>query len=191
VTKLLNLTPTEQADHARSVKDYPDLDLSEDEYVAIDVKRGRIGLVYIWAVVFLAAALFIGMSQLLIWQFDNLEESVLLIIFGYLGTFITIGFGMVASVVYRKNYLIISNRRVFSRVQSTIFAYREQMVELDHVEDISVYQGGILPLIFGYGTIRLSTIGDEHTYLFSFVNNPHEQIKVIKKLVDSADKNSS
>jgi hypothetical protein len=189
--KLLDLTPDEQADHARSIKDYPDLDLAEDEYVAIDVKRGRIGLVYIWLVVFGTAALFIGLSQTLIWQSSNVEWDLLLIIFGYLATFIAIGFGMVASVVYRKNYLIISNRRVFARIQNTIFAYREQVVELDHVEDVSVFQGGVLPLVFRYGTIRLSTVGDEHTYAFSFVNEPHEQIRIIRKLVDAADKNSN
>ncbi len=33
--------------HARSAKDFPEIDLEQDEYVVLHIKRSRIGVVFI------------------------------------------------------------------------------------------------------------------------------------------------
>ena len=42
------LSPREQADHERSVHDYPDINFSPKEYVIIDVERSYFCLMAIW-----------------------------------------------------------------------------------------------------------------------------------------------
>jgi hypothetical protein len=37
--------------------------------------------------------------------------------------------------------------------------------------------------MFNYGTIKMSTIGDEHTYKFTYVSNPGGQVRVIRRVV--------
>ena len=41
--------------HARSAKDFPEIDLEHDEYVVLHIKRSRVGIAFIWGVVALMA----------------------------------------------------------------------------------------------------------------------------------------
>ena len=40
--------------------------------------------------------------------------------------------------------------------------------------------------IFGYGTFRLSTIGDETTYTFPFSDVTSEELRAVSKLITEA-----
>ncbi|MDR1196976.1 MAG: PH domain-containing protein [Candidatus Nomurabacteria bacterium] len=187
--RVVELNTEEQADHDRSVRDYPKLDLTDDEYVVIDVRRSKIGLVYIWLIVILASGLFIATAHTISLQFHEIELDLMFVLFGYVGTILAISFGLVASSIYRRNYMILTNKRVFARFQNSPFAMREQDIELEHIEDISVFQSGILQILFNYGSIRLSTVGNEHTYNFTYSSNPRVQVKPINKIVDIVDEN--
>lgn len=47
-----------QIKHARSAKEFPNIDLAEDEYVILDIERSKLGIIVIWFMVgFLAIAL--------------------------------------------------------------------------------------------------------------------------------------
>ena len=52
------------------------------------------------------------------------------------------------------------------------------------IEDASFRQSGIIQTVFNYGTIRLSTEGEETTYIFHFVARPREQIAVINNAIE-------
>ena len=41
--------------------------------------------------------------------------------------------------------------------------------------------------MLNYGSIRLSTVGDEQTYLFTYVDRPKEQFRVINHVVQQVD----
>jgi uncharacterized protein YqhQ len=49
--------------HARSAKDFPEIDLEQDEYVVLHIKRSRLGLAFIWAIV---AVMVVALSLVLI-----------------------------------------------------------------------------------------------------------------------------
>lgn len=83
--------------------------------------------------------------------------------------------------------MIVSNQRIFSKIQQSLFSFRMQSIELEHIEDISYSQIGILANLFDYGSIRFSTVGNEHTYELTFVDSPESQIKIIKKAVHDVD----
>jgi hypothetical protein len=187
MTEPSKLTPAELADHARSVVDYPYLDLGEDEYVVTDVRRGVIGLVFIWSAVLLVSVLFIVLITLLMDATAKTDTKLLSVAVGYLLVLLAPAGGFIASSIYKNNYLIVSNQRVFGRVQNAPFAKHIQSIELEHIEDTSYIQNGVLPNLFNYGTIRMSTVGDEHTYKITFVSDPASQIRDISRVVKQVD----
>ena len=95
--------------------------------------------------------------------------------------------GIIATHVYNGNRFIVTNERVFARIQLTPFAIRSQNVEIEHIEDCSVVQSNPLQLIFNYGSIRLSTVGDEQTYLFTYVDDPKAQFDIVNHVVQQVD----
>ena len=181
------LTPAEQADHDRSVHDYPDIQFSPTEYVVIDVQRSVWGLVRIWL---FALLVFVAMSAITVMlDITTPVELNHWVLISLIVTTIAISLlvGMIGSYVYKSNSFIVTNERVFAHIQFTPFAQRSQNVELEHIEDCSVSQSNPLQMIFNYGSIRLSTIGDEQTYLFTFVDSPKEQFQVINHVVQQVD----
>ena len=182
-----HLTPAEQADDDRSVHDYPNISFSPTEYVVIDVQRSPWGIARVWLfalLIFLA----MGAIAILMHQTSPIEMSTAV----YAGLFIatiaaTALVGIVGTHIYRNNSFIVTNERVISHIQTTPFAVRTQNVELEHIEDCSVAQTTPAQHIFNYGSIRLSTVGDEQTYLFTFVDRPREQFSVINRVVQQVD----
>lgn len=182
-----HLTPAEQADHDRSVHDYPNISFSPTEYVVIDVQRSPWGIARVWLfalLIFLA----MGAIAILMHRTSPIEMSTAV----YAGLFIatiaaTALVGIVGTHIYRNNSFIVTNERVISHIQTTPFAVRTQNVELEHIEDCSVAQTTPAQHIFNYGSIRLSTVGDEQTYLFTFVDRPREQFSVINRVVQQVD----
>lgn len=181
--------PTEtQQKHDESAGLYPDLNLASSEFVVIDVERSLWGLVSIWAITCLAFVTFIVATVLISQIMQNHSEIMFV---GFATATACFFGGLVATYVYNQNYFIVTNERVFARVQISPFSQRSQNVEIEHIEDCSYTQNGPLQMILGYGVIRLSTVGDEHTYQFTFVRSPAEQFKVINTVVRAVDEGES
>lgn len=181
------MTPAEIADHERSVHDYPNIHFSPSEYVVIDVQRSKVGLIRIWlfALLVLAAMILVTVMihQTSPFQLGFGINLALLIVTIALPLLV----GVIGSYVYKQNTFIVTNERIFAHIQLTPFAQRSQNVEIEHIEDCSISQSGPLQMLLNYGTIRLSTIGDEQTYLFTYVANPKEQFRVVNHVVQQVD----
>ena len=182
-----SLSASEQADHDRSVHDYPDIKFGPREYVVIDVQRSFFGLVRIWGIALLVFFIMVAMVAI-IHSMSPDDMSMMLTMLLLIAAFLLplVG-GLVATHVYNGNRFVVTNERVFARIQLTPFAVRSQNVELEHVEDCSVVQTNPLQLMFNYGSIRLSTVGDEQTYLFTYVDNPKVQFDVVNHVVQQVD----
>jgi uncharacterized membrane protein YdbT with pleckstrin-like domain len=187
--------PEIMARYEASRKKYPHLNLSRGEFVISAVKRHWIGLVQIWLVIaFLMLAfgalfgfLFFGESAgSTIAALGGNEQlpaaSVLLL--GALFVLIVLG-GFVATYIYNSNRFYLTNESVIQEIQTTLFARHEQTVSLSNIEDASYKQNGILPHLLNYGTIRLSTEGDETTYSFPYVMGPKRHIAVLNNAVEA------
>lgn len=173
--------------HEDSLKKYPFLNLSRGEYVLNAVQRHPIGLVlpvaftalmiilvFVGVVAypgFAATAGLPGVGQII------LPAFLLSILFG-------IG-GYVAVWVYLQNKFFLTNESVIQEIQSSLFSRHEQTVSLGSIEDASFRQQGIIQSIFNYGSIRLSTEGEETTYRFHYVSNPKRQIAVLNNAVEN------
>lgn len=175
--------------HEKSVQQYPNLNLSEGEYVILDIKRHPIGML-IPAIVSIFLVVIIMIFVL--FYPSIARDSILPImpsatdIFGVamlLIGLVVLG-GAVALWIYLQNQFFMTNESVIQEIQESLFSRREQTVSLGSIEDASFRQSGIIQTIFNYGTIRLSTEGEETTYRFHFVANPREQIAIINNAIE-------
>ena len=175
--------------HEKSVRQYPNLNLSEGEYVILDIKRHPIGML-IPAIVSIFLVVII---MIFVMFYPSIaRDSILPImpsvtdIFGVamlLIGLVVLG-GAVALWIYLQNQFFMTNESVIQEIQESLFSRREQTVSLGSIEDASFRQSGIIQAIFNYGTIRLSTEGEETTYRFHFVANPREQIAIINNAIE-------
>lgn len=176
--------------HQKSVKKYPHLNLSEGEYVISAVRRHPIGLVPIFAITGVLVLACLGAipfySEFLA---DNTTGAgapvaVVTLLALLLSSLIIIG-GYLAVYIYMNNRFFLTNESVIQEIQISLFSKHEQTVSLANIEDASFKQSNIFETIFNYGTIRLSTEGDETTYRFNYVANPKKEIATLNNAVEA------
>lgn len=176
--------------HERSVRDFPDLNLQDDEYIEFAFKRAHI--CYMLAVVGTAIAIIVILLiflAILLTQ-PNIGETGRNFVFIILGTLLafTILNGFIATKIYNGNRLFITNHRVIQKIMSTPTVHSINVIDLSAVEDASFHQGGLFSTLFHYGTLRLSTIGDETTYTFKYSDISSKDLEAVSKLITDAKK---
>lgn len=177
--------------HDRSARLYPDLNLSENEYVISAVRRHPIGLIIplVFGVLLITIALIIlsnyaAIVALLTIQGQLAETSSVAIPLLLFCAIVALGM-FVIYYVYVNNRFYLTNESVIQEIQLNIFSQHEQTISLGNIEDASYYQQGILQQIINYGSIRLSTQGDENTYRFMYVANPKQRIATLNNAVEA------
>lgn len=178
-----------KARHEESARLYPQLNLSEGEYIINKIRRHPIGLVIPISLTVLLAA--IVLAVLMFYPTLQAQSATTLPSFGsivmpalLLVTLICI-FGYIAVYVYLNNRFFLTNESVVQEIQTTLLAHHEQTVSLANIEDASYQQTGVFQMMFNYGSIRLSTEGDETTYRFYYVSNPKQQIAILNNAVEA------
>lgn len=179
-----------QLRHARSQKEYPNLALEDNEYVELEIKRSKAGVFLTWVAVIAATvavvvAIFVlilspGNSQLN----ERAQHYLFLLLLLLIVIFMIIG--AVLTHVYRQNRMYVTNLRIIRFSSYTPFSHSKNVINLVSVEDVSFRQNSIIQTLFRYGTIRLSTVGDETSYAFPFVDTPHDELDIISHLVHVA-----
>jgi len=185
------VSPEVKIKHDRSMELFPGLNLSQGEYVIAAVRRHPIGLFLpmVAGVSLLSMTLSVMFNyDLVVRLFDIKGELanivnvfVPLMLFAaliMLGTY-------VSYYVYSKNRLYLTNESLIQETQTSLFSHHEQTVSLLNIEDASYDQKGIAQQLFGYGSIRLSTEGDETSYRFDYVANPRHHIAVLNNAVEA------
>lgn len=174
--------------HERSVKDFPNLKLEDDEYVEFAFSRARICLLLILGgtagglILILLGFLIVLLGQSMI---DEMGMRFLFIIlFALLAAAIIIG--MIALRIYRGNKLFVTNKHVIQMVMDSLVSDSINVIDLVSVEDASFRQDSLLQKFFHYGTFRLATVGDETTYTFKYSDVSAAELKGVSKLISEA-----
>lgn len=177
--------------HERSRKLYPTLNLSDGEFVISAVRRHPIGLFLPLGLGVVALSIVLS----LVLNYDFLIQSFSLTgvladpgIGGFFLLLIAVIVGFITYIayyVYSNNRFFLTNECIIQQTQITLFAHNEQTINLMDIEDASYEQGGILQQLLNYGSIRLSTTGDETTYRLTFVANPKQHIAALNDAVES------
>lgn len=174
--------------HERSMKDFPFLELEDNEYVEYAFRRAKIWLHLILGGL-AAGLIFILLAFLLVLLGqDTLDGIGISFLYIMLGAMIAAVFlaGLFTMIVYKGNRLFITDRHVIQMVMLSPLSSSFNMIDLSSIEDTSFSQDGIWQKIFKYGTFRLSTVGDETTYTFKKSDITTEELKAISKLVSRA-----
>jgi uncharacterized membrane protein YdbT with pleckstrin-like domain len=184
------VSPEVQAKHEQSVKEYPYLNLSEAEFIISAVNRHPIGYLIPVCVTAFFIAIVVGLVATFPLMSDSLglagdgQYTMVMLIGAMLSLLFAIG-GYVAVWVYMNNQFFLTNESVIQNIQTSLFNRREQTVSLANVEDASYLQTGIIQTMLNYGSIRLSTQGDETTYRFTYVIDPKKQIALLNNAVEA------
>ncbi len=180
-----------QVKHARSEKDYPEIDLEADEHVVLHLKRSRVGIIGIWAMVAFCVVI-LSLALIMIANSIKINETVLVIndtSLGYLriGIFalyaIILAGGIIGQSIYNANEMYITNHRAIQKSRSSLFANSTNIIELRRIEDVSFRQESLFDHLFQIGILRMSTVGEETTYTFRFLDTPNDEVKIISHLV--------
>lgn len=176
--------------HARSAKDFPEIDLEADEYVVLHIKRSRIGVAFIWIVV---AMMVMALSLALIILAGNSATSTVLTVneatmhylrLGILALYAVFIFGgFVGQSIYNANQIYVTNRRLIQKSRNSLFANSTNIIELRRIEDVSFRQNSLIDHLFHLGVLRMSTVGEETTYSLKYVDTPRDEVKTISHLV--------
>lgn len=179
--------------HERSVKDFPFLELEDNEYVEYAFKMAKTWL-YLILGGLAAGLIFILLAFLLVLMGrDSLDETGANFLYIILGALLFSVFlvGLFTIMVYRGNKLFITNKHVIQMTMVSPMASSVNMIDLASIEDTSFSQNGIMQKMFGYGTFRLSTVGEETTYTFKKSDITAEELRAVSKLVTKAKAASS
>jgi hypothetical protein len=180
-----------QAKHEASKRKYPKLNLSAGEYVILAIRRHPIGLISIWATALILAAIIVGVWWFLLSHPGSSQVIIPPSSVGAVSAF-TVGllilialFTWAAIVVYRANIFILTNESVIQRVQTSLISQEEKTINLENIKDARFQQGGFLQYIIGYGSIELTTEGDQNNYTFLLVAKPKQQVAVINNVIEA------
>ena len=112
------------------------------------------------------------------------DPSSMLMIVLLLCLIVALG-GAIILWVYLQNQFFMTNESVIQEIQESLVSRHEQTVSLGSIEDASFRKSGIMQTLFDYGTIRLSTEGEETTYIFHYVANPKKQVAILNNAIEA------
>ena len=176
--------------HERSKKDFPGLKLDEGEYVEFFFKRAKIVLKMIWWSTFAGLVIVLVGFLIVVMQQDALDDMgrrfLFILLFALLAAAVIIW--MMSLKIYNGNKLYITNKHVTQMVMHSPVSTSINIIDLESVEDASFHQKNLFQKIFRYGTLRLSTVGDETTYTFPFSDISTDELRAVTELITNAKK---
>jgi len=186
----------EKIHQAQAAKEYPDIDLEKGEHVVLCMERSKIGLAGIWIgvgliilVVCIALISFSAQGFIDNTIFANTSAQEQMKRGLYVGIFalfiLLILAGLAGHFIYKSNRMYITNMRAIQKVRTSLFSNSTNIIDLKRIEDVSYKQSSLLEHIFHFGTLRMSTVGEETTYTFSFLDTPHDEVKTISHLIQN------
>jgi len=152
------------------------------EQVLCEIKRHPIGLLATYVVCGLLILLILGgtlfglpflgsdgPTDLRFWSVVSAALlSALVLLYAY-----------IATRIYNSNRWIVTTDSVTQVGQSGLFANQSSQLPMENLEDITVNQRGVLAHIFGYGTLRAQTAGEEGKFSFQFCPEPNKYAQIV------------
>lgn len=159
--------------------------LTADETLVADVRRHGFGLFLIYLQIFVG----LGLSLVLCLAFLPSLADTLGVSNGTINSIaaafslFVIAFGLIflvlATLIYKGNQLIVSDKNVTQVLQIGLFNRKVSELSMANVEDVTAQQSGIFPTLFNYGTLRIETAGEQNNFVFIYCPNPNAYAKAI------------
>lgn len=184
------ISPELQEKHDKSVRRYPQLDLSEHEFVILLVRRNMIGMLapVIMSVIFISLVVAGAILYPQVSSSMRLPTSIDYNIILLIGVLLCVGIATGLYIlywVYVNNLFFLTNESIIEKTQLSLFSSNVKSVGLGDVVEVSYRQTGIIQEIFNYGVVQVGTKDDEVPYIFSYVHAPKEAASSLKDAVEA------
>lgn len=157
-------------------------DIDDDEIKIADIRRHPVGLIIIYIQFIFAIALSIGVLALLLPSFmgsskgAGLLVGALTVVMTGLGVF----FLILATGIYRRNQLIVTDLHVTEVQQMGLFNRKVSELSMANIEDVTSTTHGFFSTMFNYGTLRVETANEQHNFVFKYCPNSNAYAKAIQ-----------
>ena len=86
---------------------------------------------------------------------------------------------IIATIIYRQNHLIITDKNITQVLQGSLFQRKVSQLTMANVEDVTSEQNGIFASIFDFGVLKIETAGEQANFHFTFCPKPSYYAKII------------
>jgi Na+/H+-dicarboxylate symporter len=160
------------------------MDVIDDDEQFIGLVRKHIfGLIVIYIQAALGLFVALGLIYFLVASVGS--EQNLSNIYNYVTMFAIAAIALTAVIliavtyVFHQNKLIITDKNLTQTLQFGLFTHKTSQLTLANVEDVTAEQHGIFAAIFGYGTLKFETAGEQANFYFTYCPNPSYYAKQI------------
>ncbi len=85
----------------------------------------------------------------------------------------------IATFVYWQNLWVVTTDSITQISQTSLFSRQVSQLSMEHLEDVTVDQSGILPHMFGFGTLKVESAGEKSKFQFPYCPKPNQYARQI------------
>jgi uncharacterized membrane protein YdbT with pleckstrin-like domain len=155
----------------------PDL----DETKLCEISKHPIGIIFYFTQALIGVVVALGLSYFLFPTVVTDTDTAFIYanVFALFVIVLAVGIVGLATIVYRQNRLIVTDRNITQILQYGLFNKKTSQLNLVNVEDVTSAHKGILSTIFGYGELKIETAGEQANFHFTYCPNAGYYAKVI------------
>lgn len=153
----------------------------EDEIKLCEVSKHPFGIFLLYFQAGIGVLVAFGLALFLIPSImDDTSRGLLYAtIFGVIVTILAIFIVTLATVVYRQNRLIVTDRNITQVLQHGLFSRKVSQLNMVNVEDVTSVQKGLFATMFGYGELKIETAGEQSNFHFTYCPRSGYYAKII------------
>ena len=151
------------------------------EKIICEIKRHPIGTIGIYSVAAVALAVLVSAAILIpsYATFLTSQQRLGVVLACILGMVILLIIAYVGLFLYNANRLIVTSDSITEVEQTGLFDRNAHQLSLANLEDVTVSQDGIIPMMFGYGVLHVESAGMGSNFTFNFCPDPNEYARKI------------
>jgi uncharacterized membrane protein YdbT with pleckstrin-like domain len=160
--------------------------LENNEQILCDARQHPFGIIAIYLLcLFGIVGAFFTVTVFLPDSFGTSAQvySLIALISVIVSVFLVIAM-IVATYVYKQSRLTVTNKNVVQVQQGGVFTRKISQISLANVEDVTSVQKGLLAQIFGFGTVKIETAGEQVNFIFNYAPQPARISKIILNAKD-------
>jgi uncharacterized membrane protein YdbT with pleckstrin-like domain len=164
---------------------HPMVVLQPGERVVCEVHRHPFGIVSSYVTAFAAVALTAGLAFAvvpgMISQSNADSSSLMTEIYAgvaLLAVILILILG-IATIVYWQNQWVVTTDSITQISQTSLFNRQVSQLSMENLEDVTVDQNGIIPHLFGFGTLKVESAGEHSKFTFPYCPRPNDYARKI------------
>ena len=161
--------------------------IDSDETKLLEVRRAPIGIIlqYVAAgLILIAGFIIVAIALPQLGNLSSEAKQTAAILVGCGGVLVVL-YLVVATTIYRESYLVVTDRNITQALQLGLFRRKVSQLSLANIEDVTSDQNGLIQSIFGYGTLKVETAGEQDNFYFYYCPRPNV---VAKEILDARER---